>query len=128
MGVILVTQRTANVTKTILNQCHTIFALRSFDATGLDFLRSYMGGSYAATLPTLEERTAVLFGRASSCPGPVIIRINDRNTLLAEFWNDVSTTLPLPMKEIEAQKLGILGGGNEERSAVTDVDDGTLVS
>src|SRR5690606_4689027 len=29
-GCLLVTQRTASVTKTILNQCNTIFALRAF--------------------------------------------------------------------------------------------------
>ena len=43
LGCLLVTQRTASVTKTILNQCNTIFAMRVFDATGMDFLANYIG-------------------------------------------------------------------------------------
>jgi DNA helicase HerA-like ATPase len=39
LGCLLVTQRTANVTKTILNQCNTTFAMRMFDDTGKDFAR-----------------------------------------------------------------------------------------
>jgi hypothetical protein len=35
MGALIITQRTANVTKTILNQCNTIFGFQSFDQTGL---------------------------------------------------------------------------------------------
>ena len=38
LGCLLISQRTANVTKTILNQCNTIIGLQSFDQTGLDFL------------------------------------------------------------------------------------------
>ena len=33
LGCLVITQRTANVTKSILNQCNTVFALRIFDAT-----------------------------------------------------------------------------------------------
>ena len=47
LGCLLITQRTANVTKTILNQCNTIFAMRTFDDTGKDFLSNYIGGDYA---------------------------------------------------------------------------------
>ena len=43
MGTLLITQRTANVTKTILNQCNTIFALQSFDQTGLDLPQELHG-------------------------------------------------------------------------------------
>ena len=35
MGALIITQRTANVTKSILNQCNTILAFQSFDQTGL---------------------------------------------------------------------------------------------
>jgi hypothetical protein len=88
LGVILITQRTANVTKTILNQCNTVFALRTFDATGMEFLRNYIGGAYADVLSGLEERTAVVFGRASSCETPVIVRLNDRDAMLEALWVD----------------------------------------
>ena len=85
LGCIVVTQRTANVTKTILNQCNTIFALRVFDSTGMEFLKNYIGEDYAGVLSTLEDRHAVVFGRASSCRNPVLIKLNDRSDFLSVF-------------------------------------------
>lgn len=60
MGCLLISQRTANVTKTILNQCNTILAFRTFDDTGMAFLENYLGSDYANVLPSLEERHVVL--------------------------------------------------------------------
>ena len=80
MGSLIITQRTANVTKTILNQCNTIFALQTFDQTGLDFLKNYMGDEYAHTLSTLPPRHAVLVGKASSSVRPIMFRIQDFST------------------------------------------------
>lgn len=85
MGCVLITQRTANVTKTILNQCNTIFAMRTFDDTGKDFLSNYVGRDYADILSSLPERYAVFFGRASSCENPVLIQLNDRNAFRKIF-------------------------------------------
>jgi hypothetical protein len=85
LGCLLITQRTANVTKTILNQCNTIFALRTFDDTGKDFLSNYLGGTYADILPSLKERHAIFFGRASSCENPVLIELNDREIFMEVF-------------------------------------------
>jgi hypothetical protein len=86
-GCLLVTQRTANVSKTILNQCNTIFAMRTFDETGKEFLSNYISLKYSSKLPTLQERQAVVFGRASSCENPVMIRLNDRVDFLRVFRN-----------------------------------------
>lgn len=85
LGCLVITQRTANVTKSILNQCNTVFALRVFDATGMDFLKNYIGEDYAGVLSTLEDRHAVVFGRASSCRDPLLIRLNDRDAFLRVF-------------------------------------------
>lgn len=85
MGCLVVTQRTANVTKSILNQCNTVFALRVFDATGMEFLKNYIGEDYAGVLSTLEDRHAVVFGRASSCRSPILVRLNDRQDFLSSF-------------------------------------------
>lgn len=85
LGCLLVTQRTANVTKTILNQCNTIFAMRTFDDTGKEFLSNYIGGDYASVLPSLNARHAVVFGKASTCENPVLIRLNDRDAFLETF-------------------------------------------
>jgi DNA helicase HerA-like ATPase len=85
LGCIAVTQRTANITKSILNQCNTVFALRTFDATGVEFLRHYVGPDYAAVLSVLEDRHCVVFGRASSCKDPALIRLNERAEFLGAF-------------------------------------------
>jgi hypothetical protein len=82
LGCIAVTQRTANITKSILNQCNTVFALRTYDATGIEFLKHYIGEDYAKILSVLEDRHCVVFGRASSCKDPALIRLNERADLL----------------------------------------------
>lgn len=88
LGCLLVTQRTANVTKTILNQCNTVFAMRTFDETGKEFLANYIGKDYASSLSSLAERHAVMFGKASSCENSILIRLNDREKFLAAFRAD----------------------------------------
>ena len=85
LGCLLVTQRTANVTKTILNQCNSIFAMRTFDETGKEFLANYVGRDYASALSSIPERQAVFFGKASSCENPVLIRLNDQDQFRQVF-------------------------------------------
>jgi hypothetical protein len=82
LGSLIVTQRTANVTKTILNQCNTIVALQSFDQTGLDFLRNYMGEGYSQAISTLPRLHGILVGRASCSRRPVIFAVSN----LAGKW------------------------------------------
>lgn len=94
LGCLLISQRTANVTKTILNQCNTILAFRTFDDTGMAFLENYIGADYTNLLPSLEERNVVFFGKASSCDNPVMMKVNDRSDFLERFRNKY----PLPQK------------------------------
>ena len=94
LGCLLITQRTANVTKTILNQCHTVFAMRSFDTTSEAFLSNYLGSDYAALLPSLKDRQAVLFGRGSTSQAPVMISTNDRDQFRHEFWDERKSNVP----------------------------------
>lgn len=77
LGCFLITQRTANVTKSILNQCNTIFALRVYDDTGKNFLENYIGKDYSDTLSSLEERHAIVMGKGIGLKQPVIIQLND---------------------------------------------------
>lgn len=97
LGCLLITQRTANVTKTILNQCNTIFAMRTFDDTGKEFLGNYIGSDYAAVLPSMQPRHAVVFGKASSCENPVLIRLNDQEAFRSRFRPDNPPRQPVPM-------------------------------
>jgi hypothetical protein len=83
LGCVVVTQRTANVVKSVLNQCNTIFAMRTFDATGMEFLSNYIGRDYTNVLSVLEDRNAVAYGRAISSDSPLIVRVNERPDFLA---------------------------------------------
>lgn len=93
-GCLLVTQRTASVTKSILNQCNTIFALRAYDATGAGFLENYIGAAYAPILAALKNRQAVVYGRASSCQAPIAVRLNDAATFDTAVWQPRVGTVP----------------------------------
>lgn len=84
LGSLVITQRTANVSKSILNQCNTVFALRVFDDTGKDFLANYIGREYADTLATLEERHAVAIGKGLKLKQPVILELNDKRYVIAK--------------------------------------------
>ena len=112
LGCLLITQRTANVTKTILNQCNTIFAMRTFDDTGKEFLSNYIGRDYAGVLPSLEARHAVMFGKASSCENPVLVRLNDRQLFLDAFRTQFPIQpLPVPAVAQAVPKPGGLADG-----------------
>jgi hypothetical protein len=84
LGSLVITQRTANVSKSILNQCNTIFSLRVFDDTGKQFLENYIGVDYTDTLATLEERYAIAIGKGLKLKQPVIIQLNDRDDVIAQ--------------------------------------------
>lgn len=79
LGFMVVTQRTANVTKSILNQCNSIFAFQAYDETGFDFMKNYMGDHYVKALPNLKRQFGVLVGKASLSERPVIGRYHDQD-------------------------------------------------
>lgn len=115
LGCLLISQRTANVTKTILNQCNTIIGLQSFDQTGLDFLSNYMGTAYANVISTLPPRHAVLVGKASSSTRPILFQITDLNQHWAEKQEEAehpaavdaaSVDLAAVAEDMEAEDLG----------------------
>lgn len=85
LGCLLITQRTANVTKTILNQCNSIFAMRTFDDTGKAFLANYIGSEYSSKLSSLQARHAVYYGKSSSCENPVLLKLNNREDFIKVF-------------------------------------------
>ncbi len=110
MGCLVITQRTANVTKTILNQCNTILALQSFDQTGLDFLRNYMGEEYAHAISTLPVRHAVLVGKASSSTRPILFKIEDYSRRWIEIPN-LPTMSPTAVDGDSDRPEGLSGTG-----------------
>jgi hypothetical protein len=118
MGCLLITQRTANVTKTILNQCNTVFAMRTFDDTGKGFLSNYIGQDYTNILSSLQARHAIFFGKASTSENPVLIRLNDRD----DFTGAYRAAYPPPVFQGNSGAQDAEGTSSAE-SAATDFND-----
>jgi hypothetical protein len=77
IGFLIITQRTALVTKTILYQCHTIIALQSFDETSKNFMGAYINGRYLDSMSILPKFRAIVVGKGSTCDKPVIVDFFD---------------------------------------------------
>ena len=75
VGLLVIAQRTANVSKTILTQCNTIISFQEFDKTSSDFLSNYFGGTIAEILPTLKYKHAIAAGKAFRSSVPMIFEV-----------------------------------------------------
>jgi Cdc6-like AAA superfamily ATPase len=75
IGLLVIAQRTANVSKTILTQCNSIISFQEYDKTSTDFLANYFGNEIAATLPKLKFRQAVAAGKAFRSNVPMIFDV-----------------------------------------------------
>lgn len=73
---VLVSQRTAVVSKSALSQCENLIVFRSVDRTGLDYLEDLSGADVRRLIPTLRQGEAVVFGPAVSADGPVAIKVD----------------------------------------------------
>jgi len=75
VGFIVIAQRTANVSKTVLTQCNSIIAFQQFDKTSTEFLANYMGTEMAAALPRLKFRQAIAVGKGFRTGIPMIFEV-----------------------------------------------------
>ena len=75
VGLLVIAQRTANVTKTVLNQCNSIIVFNSYDKTGFDFLENYVGPGMISAIPNLKRLQTIVVGRGFKAGRPLIIEI-----------------------------------------------------
>jgi DNA helicase HerA-like ATPase len=75
VGLLVIAQRTANVSKTILTQCNSVVSFHEYDKTSIDFLSNYFGEEMAATLPSLKFRRAIAAGKAFKSNVPMIFEV-----------------------------------------------------
>lgn len=75
IGFLVIAQRTANVSKTVLTQCNTIISFQEFDKTSSDFLSNYFGQSIANILPNLKFRQAIAAGKGLKSNVPMIFEV-----------------------------------------------------
>jgi DNA helicase HerA-like ATPase len=75
VGLLVIAQRTATVSKSVLTQCNTIISFSCIDDTSIGFLTNVFGSQYAALLPSLPWLHAVAYGRAIRSERPLIVEI-----------------------------------------------------
>jgi hypothetical protein len=75
VGLLVIAQRTANVSKTILTQCNTVISFQEFDKTSSDFLANYFGQEISKVLPNLKFRQAIVAGKALKSSVPMIFEV-----------------------------------------------------
>jgi hypothetical protein len=75
VGLLVIAQRTANVSKTILTQCNTIISFKQFDNTSKDFLTNHFGPTFVTSLPILKKQTAIISGKALVSDVPIILKV-----------------------------------------------------
>lgn len=73
IGLLLISQRTALLSKTILSQCNTFFTFSLIDQTSLDFLKNFYGDTQIKIIPNLEKYHLIAHGVAIESEKPVII-------------------------------------------------------
>lgn len=75
VGLLVVTQRTALVSKTILSQCNTCISFNLVDKTSLDYLESVYSSQHVKAIPQLKFLQAIAYGKAVKSDRPVIVEI-----------------------------------------------------
>ena len=75
VGLLVIAQRTANVSKTVLTQCNTIVCYQAFDETSFNFLGNYIGKDLVKALPNLKRYHAIVTGKAIRSNLPMIVNL-----------------------------------------------------
>ena len=73
VGLLVISQRTALVSKTILSQCNTFFTYSLIDQTSLNFLDSVYSSQHTRLVPNLGRFEFLAFGKALRAERPVLL-------------------------------------------------------
>ena len=79
VGFLVIAQRTANVSKTVLTQCNTVVCFQAFDETSFNFLSNYVGKDMVEALPSLRQYHAVVTGKAVKSNIPMIVDLCNKH-------------------------------------------------
>jgi len=75
VGLLVVSQRTALVSKTVLSQCNTNITFSLIDKTSLDYLHNVYSAEHVKLIPNLLTREALVFGKAVKSERPIVVEI-----------------------------------------------------
>lgn len=79
VGLLVLTQRTANVTKTVLTQCNSAIVFNTYDKTSIDFFQYHFGDQVGNEISNLKRYHAVVGGKGFNSMSPVIVKIDGPN-------------------------------------------------
>lgn len=74
VGLLLVSQRTALVSKTVLSQCNTYFTHALVDKTSLDYLSSVYSSEHVRAIPNLSFLEFLAHGKAVKSERPLLLK------------------------------------------------------
>jgi len=75
IGLLVLAQRTATVSKSILTQCNTIISFASYDETSLNFLKNIYGQEHIKMIPALPKLRAIAFGSWIKAEQPIVFNV-----------------------------------------------------
>ncbi len=73
VGLLLISQRTALVSKTVLSQCHTYFTHELIDKTSLDYLAGIFSTEHIKAIPNLRFLNLIAYGAGVKSEHPILI-------------------------------------------------------
>lgn len=118
VGLLVITQRTALVSKTILSQCNTFLTHNLIDQTSLNFLESVYSSQHTRIIPNLGRFEFLAFGKAIHSERPILLRKDfDQSKLDASKAVHVRSR-PVAKDEAVA-KDGAIGVGEVNSEAVS---------
>ncbi|MBO9434036.1 DUF87 domain-containing protein [Ruegeria sp. R13_0] len=74
VGLMVISQRTALVSKTILSQCNTFLTHSLIDQTSLNFLESVYSAQHTRLIPNLGRFEFLAFGKAIKAERPIVLK------------------------------------------------------
>ncbi len=75
VGLLVISQRTALVSKSILSQCNTHITFSLVDKTSIDYLSNVYSPEHVRSIPNLRFLEAMAFGKAIRSERPILIKI-----------------------------------------------------
>jgi DNA helicase HerA-like ATPase len=105
VGLLVVAQRTATVSKSILTQCNTVISFTCIDDTSLGFLSNVFGRAHTDLIPNLPPLHAVVYGKGVRSERPLIVQIpySSEKKRLADIADGrLSAVVTTPTSPVEA--------------------------
>lgn len=125
IGLLLISQRTALVSKTLLSQCNTVLSFAMYDETGLKYLGNVFSTEHVSAIPNLKRYQAIAFGKGIKSERPVIFQIAEdpAKKKASEELNKQWKPIEVPAAVALVEEMVVLPEG-EAVDLAEDEDDG----